>query len=267
VVPYAALILFPIVAYGVKLFGLCPMARLDLGGERYRSVATVLAGAFAVSFVIGAFFPYQGLGGIAIVFLQPTLWIVGLFSLRPLDAWLERNRGSWRSVALWGALGLTWIQALAAFNFSYKITFGQETVRVLHDIRLAAAADDVVAYIPSSLTTTPIWGRAVQSTNFAIMAMTGLDGYFSSETYSTFFAVPGLSGRDPAEVLTQAERLYEQRRDNIGSLLKGDINDVTWARLAEDHVLWIVVWGDALQRVSPPPWRKTREIAVYRFSR
>jgi len=267
-VPWASLIVFPIVAYGVKLFGLGAMARLDMGGERHRGIAMVFAIAFALSFVIGTFFPYQGIGGLGIVFLQPTLWILGLFSLHPIDVWLERNRGSWRPVVLWGMLGLTWVQALGAFNFSYKVAFGQDTAHALQDIRLAAAPDDVVAYLPSNLTARPIWGRTAQSTNFAIMAMTGLDGYFSSETYSKFFAVAGLSGRNPAEVLAQAERLYEQRRDDVGSFLKGDIQDASSARLAKDHVRWIVVSGDALQGASPSvtPWRKTREIAVYRLS-
>ena len=111
------------------------------------------------------------------------------------------------------------------------------------------------------------------------MALTGLDGYFSSETYTKFFAVPGLSGRNPAEVLAQAERRYEQRRDDVGSFVKGDIGegdvvkndskDAAFARLADDHVRWIVVSGDALRGISSTvtPWRKTREIAVYRFTR
>jgi hypothetical protein len=268
-VPWASLIVFPIVAYGVKLFGLGAMARLDIGGERHRGMAMVFAIAFALSFVIGTFFPYQGFGGIAIVFLQPALWILGLFSLHPIDAWLERNRGSWRPVALWAMLGLTCVQALGAFNFSYKTVFGQDTARALLDIRLAAAPDDVVAYLPSDLTAKPIWGHAMESTNFAIVAMTGLDGYFSSQAYSSFYAVPGLSGRNAAEVLAQAERMYEQRRDDVASFVKGDLKDDASARLAKDHVRWIVVSGDALQKISSSatPWRKTREIAVYRFTR
>jgi hypothetical protein len=259
---------FPILAYGVKLFGVGAMVRLDLGEERHRGIAMVFAIAFALSFVIATFFPYQGMGGIAIVFLQPTLWILGLFSLRPINAWLERNRGNWRPVALWGMLGLTWVQALGAFNFSCKAAFGQDTVRALQDIRLTAAPDDVVAYLPSDLIERPIWGHAEESTNFSIMAMTGLDGYFSSETYSKFSAVPGLSGGNPAEVLAQAEHLYEQRRDDVGSFVKGDIKAAASARLAQDNVRWIVMSGNALQGISSSavPWRKTREIAVYRFS-
>jgi hypothetical protein len=268
-IPWASLIVFPIVVYGVKLFGAGAMARLDLGGERNRGIAMVFGIVFALSFVVGLFFPYRGIAiGVVVIFLQPTIWILGLFSLHPIDAWLERNRGNWCAVALWGVLGLTWVQALGAFNFSCKSAFDQDTVRALQDIHVQAAPDDVVAYLPSDLTAKAIWGYPQQSTNFTIMAMTGLDGYFSSETYSKFHAVPGLSGRNPADVLAQAERLYEQRRDDVGSFLKGDITDAASARLAKDHVRWMVVSGDALQGISSPatPWRRTREIAVYRFS-
>jgi hypothetical protein len=267
-VPWTSLVVFPIVAYGIKLFGLVPMARLDLGDDRHRSLAMVFAVTFALSFVIGTFFPYQAFGGVGIVFLQPTLWILGLFSLRPIHTWIAQGRGSWRAVALWGILGLTWVQALAAFNFSHKVAFGRDTARTLQDIRLTAAPDDVVAYLPSEIDATPIWGSPTESTNFAVMALTGLDGYFSSETYSKFNAVPGLSGRSSAEVLAQAERLYEQRSDDIGSFVRGDINDAAAARLAKDHVRWIVVSGAAMQGVSTSatPWRKSGEIAVYRLS-
>jgi hypothetical protein len=265
-IPWVSLIVFPVVAYGVKLFGIGALARLDIGGERHRGVAMLFAITFILSFVIGTFFPYQGMAP-GIIFLQPTLWILGLFSLRPIHAWLERNRGSWRPVLLWAILGLTWVQALAAFNFSCKAAFGRDTARALQDIRLSAASDDVVAY-PSGLILRAIWGPPRESTNFAIMAMTGLDGYFSSEPYSKFAAVPGLTGRNSADVLAQAERLYQQRRNDAESFIKGDIDDAGSARLAKDHVRWIVVSGDALRGSSSSalPWRKTSEIAVYRLS-
>ena len=268
-VPWASLPVFPFAAYGIKLFGLRAMARLDLGGDRYRGVATVFAIAFALSFVIGVFFPYQAFGGVGIIFLQPTLWILGLFSLRPIDAWRKRQQGTWRPVALWGILGLTWVQALVAFNFSHRVVFSQDTAQALHDVRMAAAPVDVVAYLPSELTARPVAGSSWESTNFAIMAMTGLDGYFSSEAYTKFFAVSGLSGRNSAEVLEQAEGLYEQRRDDVRSFEKGDIDGAAAARLARDHVRWIVLSGTALQGITSTatPWQQTREIAIYRFTR
>lgn len=266
-IPWASLILFPIVAYGVRLYGVGAMARFDLG-EPHRGWAIIFAISFVLSFIIGTFFPYQGMGQ-AFIFLQPTLWILGLFSLHPIDTWLERNRGGWRSIALWGMLGLTWVQALGAFNFSSKVDSHRDAAQALQDVRLEAAPDDVVAYLPSDLTEEPIFGHAEVSTNFSVMAMTGLDGYFSSEIYSTYSAVPGLIGRDPADVLAQAERLYEQRRDNVESFVKGDMTNAAAARLASDHVRWIVLSGDAMHSFSTSAiqWRKTNEIVVFRLSR
>ena len=266
-VPIACLIVFPILAYGFKLFGLRALARQDLGDARYRGIAMLLAVVFAMSFVIGTFFPYQGLD-VGIIFLQPTTWILALFALRPIGTWLQRNPTNWRAAAVWGVLGLTWVQALLALNFGYKLTFAQDTFGALQDVRMAAAPQDVVAYLPSDITQKPVWGYTQQSTNFAIMAMTGLDGYFSSETYSKVNAVPGLSGKTSAEVLDKAERLYQLRRADVDSFLKGTITEAATARLNNDHVRWIVVSDEAMRDISTPvtPWRKTGEIAVYRLS-
>ena len=267
IVPWASLIFFPIVAYGVKLAGLAAIVRVGLNGVRHRAVAMVLALAFALSFVVGTFFPYQGMGGQAFIFLQPSLWILGLFSLGPLNTWLKCHRGSWQPIALWGILGLTWEQALGAFNFSSKAVFSQNAMKAFTDMRSEAAPDDVLAYLPSDLAEKPILGHAEVSTNFAVTAMTGLDGYFSSEAYSKYAAVPGLNGHDAGDVLAQAEHLYQQRRDDVGSFVEGDITAAAYARLARDHVRWIVVSGDATQSISSTatPWRRTREIVIYRF--
>ena len=266
-VPWGALILLPIFAYGIKMFGLGRLARLDLGEERHRGLAALLTVVFVMSFVVGTFFPYQGVG-VAIIFLQPTFWILGLFSLRPVGDWLERNGPSWRALALWGVLGLTWVQALLAFNLSYEATFSRDTIRALQEIHATASPEDVVAYLPSDITQKGVWGYTQSSTNFAIMALTGLDGYCSSETYSIFNAVPGLSGKSSAEVLDNAERLYEQRRDDVDSFVRGSMSADAATRLTNDRVRWIVVLGDAMQEISTrvAPWRKTSEIAVYRLT-
>jgi hypothetical protein len=270
VLPWACLIVLPIVAYGIRLFGLRSLALGDMGGQRYRGLATVLALAFAFSFVVGFFFTYQGIGGegISVIFLQPTLWILALFSLRPIHSWLERRRGNWMAVGLWALLGLTWVQALAAFNFSYKIEFDRETARVLQDIRSTSAPDEVVAFLPSDVAATPVWGKSIHVPHYAIPAMTGLAGYFLTEDYSKFYAAPGLKGRDANEVLTKAESLYRQRRGNIEAFLQGTITMAARAQLASDHVRWIVVEGDARRYIasSEAPWRKTDEMVVYRLS-
>jgi hypothetical protein len=137
----------------------------------------------------------------------------------------------------------------------------------LQDVRSAAATGDVVAYLPSNLTARPILGHAVESTDFAILAMTGMEGYFSSESYSKSFAVPGLRGRDAQDVLAQAQSLYAQRRDDVESYVRGETNNAGRARLAHDRVRWIIVWGDAAHSSSSSaiPWRKTRTVLVYRL--
>jgi len=265
-IPVGCLILFPIIAYGIKLFGVGALARLNLGNET-RAIATLLAVVFAISFVIGTFFPYQGTD-VGAIFLQPTFWILGLFALLPIGSWMERNRNKRRTALVWGVLGLTWVQALLAFNLSYEATFGADTTRALQDIRMAAAPDDVIAYLPSDITQKPLWGYSLTSTNFAIMAMTGLDGYFSSPTYSRISAVPGLSGQNQEEISEKASRLYEQRRADVDEFIKGGLKAAASERLANDHVRWIVVFGDAMQVISSSatPWRRTREIAVYKLS-
>ena len=125
---------------------------------------------------------------------------------------------------------------------------------------MAAAPDDVVAFLPTTLIASPIWGHAEESRIFPVTAMTGLDGYFSSEMYSRFHAVPGLRGRDTAQVLTEAQDLYAQRRGDIESFLRGDITKATSARLARDQVRWIVVLDASVQGATPSAtaWRKNR---------
>jgi hypothetical protein len=267
-VPWAALIVLPIFAYGFRLFGFRAMAHLDLGERSRRSVAMLLALVFSVSFVIGIFFPYNAFAGEAIIFIQPSIWILALFSIRPLDAWLTRHGKTWATAAVWGVLGLTWLQALASFNFSQRAEFSQEAMRAFEDIHTSANHEDVIAYLPDGLTELPILGTSSQTTNFAIMAMTGLDGYFSSEPYSTSFAVPGLRGATPADIVAQARQLYDQRLADVNSFVSGDVTDASRARLANDHVRWIVISGEALRRISSSvtPWRKTGEIVIYHLS-
>jgi len=242
------------------------MLRADLGEARNRSLATVLALVFALSFIIGAFFPYKSLGGVAIIFIQPTLWILGLFSLVPIVMWLERNRRWWH-VAVWGLLGIAWLQTLGAFNFGHRAAFSSETANAFREIRASNQPDEVVAYMPSTLVQNPVLGHATETTNFAMTALTGLDGYVSSETYSTAFAVPGLHGRDDLDVLAQARQIYEQRRQDVQSFLNGTINEAASARLRNGHVCWVVASGDALQPAisSPKPWRKTPDMVFYRL--
>ena len=265
--PLACLTLLIIVGYGIRLVGVKALITLDLGHERHRGLALLLVVAFLISFVVGIFFPYQGMPQ-PFIFLQPTLMILGLFSLRGFSTWLKHSQSDWRTVFVLVMLGLTWLQVLVAFNFSFKETFSGNAFRALQDLRANADPDDVVAYLPSDITQKGVWSYTQQSTNFSIMAITGLDGYFSSQSYSQFNAVPGLKGNGSEEILRKAQRLYEQRRTNIDSFVYGDISSAASESLVADHVRWIVVSGDAMQKMSSrrTPWRVAQDIIIYRIS-
>ena len=267
-IPLAALIMLPIFAYGFRLFGLRAMAHLDLGDEDRRSLAMVLALVFVLSFLVGVFFPYNAFGGESFIFIQPSIWIMALFAIRPIDAWLTRQRGGWAAVAVWSVLALTWIQALASFNFAQRAEFSREAARALQDLHATADHEDVVAYLPDDLTERPILGDTGRATNFAILAMTGLDGYFSNEPYSIFFAVPGLSGTTSTDILARARRLYHQRVADVNSFISGNLTDAARDRLQGDHVRWIVISGQYLQNIpsSPTPWRNAGDLVIYRLS-
>lgn len=261
-IPIAALVLFPIMAYGVRLAGVRDMFCFKLAGNR--ALAAVLAITFPISFVVGTFFPFKALGGIAVVFIQPTLGILALFSLVPLASWLQRNK--WWSAALWTLLAVTWIQAIASFNFSREAVFSKDAASIFEEIQSASAPSDVVAFLPTGLTQKPLWGGVTETTNFSVTALTGLDGYFSSESYTTSFAVAGLQDKNEQAVLADAERLYQQRMQNVEEFLSGNYND-SLPRLEQDHVRWIVVSGDAIPSGPPAPatWRRSADLVVYRL--
>ena len=98
--------------------------------------------------------------------------------------------------------------------------------------------------------------------------MTGLDGYFSSESYTALAAIPGLSGQTSEEITEKAEHVYRQRLSDVESFIKGYMTAGASERLINDHVRWIVILGDDMQRISSSavPWRRTSDIAIYRLS-
>ena len=266
-VPITALFLFPLLAYGIRLVGLQRIMKADLGNPRFSGFAMTLSVVFALSFLIGTFFPYKALGGVAIIFIQPTLWILGLFSLAPLVSWLERKKLGFWPFVVWGLLGIAWLQALGAYNFGRRASFTAKSMDVFREIRASATPDEVVAHLPTNLIENPMLGNGSDSTDFTIMALTGLDGYFSSEAYSTSFAMAGLQGRDDSDALAQALDLYNQRREDVQTFLNGNISETGTERLAKDHVCWVLLSRNSLQEADAGlrPWRRTQDLAVYRL--
>ena len=266
-VPIFCLVLFSIVCYGVKLAGLPAMLRGELAGAKHRGIALLLAFAFALSFIVGAFFTYRGVAGVGagIIFLQPTLWMLGLFSLHPLQAWLQRGRELWRPVVLWGLLGLTWVQSLVAFNLGSKVTFSPASVKILSEIGSVSSPDDVVVYLPTTRKSRPILGNSEQFSDYAIMAMTGLDGYFGAKSNSLYYAVPGLAGATGSEILGEADKLYRQRMNDVAAYLSGNPDQALLKRFANDKVRWIVLSeGAPFASADLKTWRRSDQVTVYR---
>jgi hypothetical protein len=269
VLPLACLILFPIVAYGVRLFGLRALLRGEIAGLSHRGLGIMFAAAFVLSFMIGVFYTFQAIGGAPAekTLLQPTLWILGIFSLQPILSWLERGRRALRAIVLWGMLALTWVQSLAAFHFTQKVAFSANTEALFRDIRSASSPDDVIVYLPVDRVGTPILGEPQKFADFAVTAMTGLDGYFSNETYSVSYALSGLHGSTATEVLAAAGALYRQRMGDVEAYLQGDADSAALARLNRDNVRWIVLSEGSPRELAPAlkPWRQNPEVVVYKL--
>jgi hypothetical protein len=267
--PLACSLFFPIGTYGIRLFGLRAMMRGQIAGLAHRGVGTMLAVAFALSFSLGTFFTFHDIGGAPAekILLQPTLWMLGIYALQPLLSWLERGRRSWRGVALWGMLGLTWVQSLAAFGYSQKVAFSADTASAFRDIRAAASPDDVIVYLPVSRRATPILGAPHEFLDYAVMAMTGLDGYFSDQAFSVSYALAGIAGNSASEISAAAAALYRQRTGDVDAYLKGNADSATLDRLSHDNVRWIVLGDGAARDLSPAlrPWRQNPQISVYRL--
>ena len=84
VVLILAVTLLFVVSYGLRLAGLRSVACAKLRFERHGNLALIMALATVASLCIGLLFEFRGPGGINnnIIFLQPTGWLMGLFSHR-----------------------------------------------------------------------------------------------------------------------------------------------------------------------------------------
>jgi hypothetical protein len=235
----------------------------------HRGVGIMLAIAFVLSFVAGTFFSFNQIGGAPDekILLQPSLWMLGLFALAPLAAWLERGRTVWRGVALWGMLALTWAQSMLALDFGQRVTFSAETVAVFGDMRTGSSPDDVVAFLPVLRTGIAMVGDAQPFADFAVPAMTGLPGYFGTKRYSIAYALSGVAGVNGADTLAAAQAVARQRVADVDAYLRGIADSTALRRLTEDHVRWIVLSSAARISASSTltPWRKTSDITVYRL--
>jgi len=159
-------------------------------------------------------------------------------------------------------LMLIWMQAILAFNFSLRTSFDQATTQVLWTIRSDSAPDEcrrVSTKWSHSKSSLRPYNRIYEFCGHSYDRSRWL--CLSRELFDSL-SVPGLSGRNSADVLEQAKLMYQQRSQDVDSFIKDDISDAARARLAKDHVRWIVVWGDAMNNISTQvtPWRRPAKL-------
>jgi hypothetical protein len=230
----AALIIFMVMTYGLRLFGLWSMLRG--GGFRFRrhaAPASIVLIAFVILFLTGMLFVTEGRGlGAAdnIIFFQPTAWMLALFATYPLTCWSRRHR-TWSRPALLAFLLLALpVQAFLSFNLGNKVVIKPEVVAALERIKRESATGDVIAFLPDSLPGEPILGPPTFAANYFVSALTGLKAYFSvrgmSELYS--YGDTGPNG-------------YDNRFRIINNLMSGQISNKDIDSLITQGVKWVLL--------------------------
>ncbi len=237
VVLFVSTIVFIVVCYGLKLFGVWPM--LNGTGYRFRAnmpAMMIILSAFAISFALGFFVTNEGYGGASnnIILFQPTGWMTGLFAVYPILLWIKHGRNWLRSATLASLLLIGPLQALPLFNLGYKVVVSPEFLSAMYRIKAEANAMDVVAFLPESVQAKPILSVAPTAyNNFYVAALTGLKAYYTTRAYTVLFSEPGPDGT----------RIYDERTSIIKKFLVGNINDQDINLLIQQGVRWVVLPG------------------------
>jgi hypothetical protein len=255
----ASILVFIVVSYGLKLVALPWMFN---GTERFRSNApamTVLLIVFVISFALGFLVMNESYGDAStnIILFQPTGWVLGLFAVYPLYRWLKRGRTLARPVALSFLLSIGAIQAIAAFNFGYKIVIAPDFAAALARIKGDADPMDVVAFLPDGVNSKSILGDALGANNFYVSALTGLKAYFTTRAYTQSFSTSGASGA----------AVYEERSGTIEKFLSGAIADADVELLIRQGVRYVIL---PVQFAAPLPaqaavWISSAEFTVLKL--
>lgn len=251
-----------VLCYGVKLVGLWPMyKRTGLGVGCNGPLGAVLLVALMISLALGMLFSSSGQmgSGNAIMFLQPTAWIMALFAIFTLTRWVEHQRSWLRPVILAVLLLVGPLHAFSTFNLGYRVRFDPAYLAALESLRDEAAATDVVAYWPGRIQSQSVFGPAPAANNFFVAAFTGLRGYVAVPGYSHFAASAGPSGGD----------IYRGRAELVEQFQDGKIDTDEIRRLFDDGVRWIVL--EKAIEIAPKNglkvWRSSPAFTILRIER
>jgi len=180
----------------------------------------------------------MGVGGISsnIIFLQPTAYLSGLLIMFPLAKFLAQLRGDklfaivYPSIIM--ALLIGPVQAVFAYNHSYKVVIEPEMVAVTDKIKHDARPEDVVAFYPAYLPSMPIYGKAPIVNNFYFSALTGLRSFFSVDGYSENYLRSDFDRAD-----------YVKRKETIKDISNGIISADSCHFLVQHGVSYVFING------------------------
>lgn len=227
----AAVVIFVVVAYGLKLAAVWAIPRAK--GFRFAAslpAATVVLAVIAVSVALGLLAKSSDGAALNLILLQPSGPLLALFATLPIVVWTRRGQGLIRPVTISIFLLIGPVQAGLAFELGYKAVLTDDYVIALRQIAHEADPQDVIAFLPESFPTTPILGAAPASNNFYLAAITGLRNYYTTEAYTA-----RESGRPDGLVI------YEDRTAIVRKFLSGTASRDDVERLRRDGVRWVVL--------------------------
>lgn len=235
-------------ALGILIYGLRLPGFVALWRNRGRLGPTLKLGILGASLLglnlmLVFLFEFEVAAGedITYILLQPTPWLLGLFAIAPLGAWMDR--GPFRKIKsflIWTLVVLPPLQALLAVSLHSRTVIQPAEVQALELVERSAESTDVIVFRPGSRISERVLGNSTETHNFHVPALSGLRGYLSSEVYSQLFLIR--AGAPAGE--------YERRLTLVNALATGTAKEAQLQRLFEDGVRWVLLPSDP-QLLSP----------------
>lgn len=208
-----------------------------------------------ISLSLGLLFSMGGFvgGGNNLMFLQPSGWMLALFAVPPIVAWVQRGSSNFRSILAAILLLIGAVHDFATFNFGHRVGLGRDFVEALSEMRQMSQPDDVVVYWPEQVSSQPVLGHTSDANNFYVLAFTGLRAYYSAAAYTERLSAP-----------TRGRAIYEERASAMERIINGTADAQLIGRLNSDGVRWVVIAGPPPARLPPNviDWRSTPDFTI-----
>lgn len=226
-----SVLMFLLISYNIKLIGLFFVNKFPRKAGQ-SEIWSFLFYCYFISLIIGVFFEFGGVGGISsnIIFLQPTIYLMGILTIYPIFRIIQTiyTRQKYIAILVFFMLLVGPIQAVLAYNLSYKVEIKPELLSVLSNIRKQSTPDSIIAFSPTTIQAVSIYGDQPLVNNFYISALTGRRSFFSVDGYSMDY------------LQNTHDRLdYETRKQIISSVALGDVTVKICSNLAQNKVSYV----------------------------